>query len=175
MAEHLPADKIKKEITGVTILLIGIFILISFVSYYPNDRAFYFVYNIEKVNNWGGVVGSTLARAMFQLIGLVSYIIPLFLGLLAYQFFTASETRFDYLRSVSSVIMILSLIGLFDLSLGLVKIRGDEMVAGGILGSLLTRYLMRYLNQIGTYCFYLSFLISGQFIILSIFFRLVIE
>ena len=163
MAEHLSRDKIKREITGVAILLIGIFILISFVSYYPNDRAFYFVYNTEKVNNWGGVIGSTLARAMFQLIGLVSYLIPLFLGLLAYQFFTAIENRFDYLRSVSSVIMILSLIGLFDLSLGSVKIRGDEMVAGGILGSLLTRYLMRYLNQIGTYCFYLSFFIISFF------------
>jgi len=163
MSDHLSADKIKREIAGVAILLIGIFLLISFISYYPNDRAFYFVYNIEKVNNWGGVIGSTLARAMFQFIGLVSYFIPLFLGLLAYQFFTASETCFDYFRSISSVVMILSLIGLFDLSLGSVKIKGDEMVTGGMLGSLLTRYLMRYLNQIGTYCFYLSFFIISFF------------
>jgi S-DNA-T family DNA segregation ATPase FtsK/SpoIIIE len=168
MADSLTKDKIKREIIGVSIFLIGIFILISFTSYHPHDRAFYFVYNTEKVNNWGGIVGSTIARAMFQLIGLVSYCLPFIIFFFAYRFFTTVETLPDYFRLISSVVMILSLVGLFDLALEEVKFKGEEMAAGGMLGSLLTKYLMRYLNQIGTYCFYLSFFLVSFFVLTHI-------
>jgi len=163
MSDSLSKDKIKREIIGVTILLVGIFILLSFISYHPNDRAFYFVYNTEKVNNWGGVVGATIARALFQLIGLVSYLLPLIIFLFAYRFFTTSEAFPDYFRLISSIVLLFSLIGLFDLTLGEVRIRGDEMAAGGLLGSLLSKKLMVYLSRIGTYCFYLSFLLISFF------------
>jgi S-DNA-T family DNA segregation ATPase FtsK/SpoIIIE len=163
MSDHLSRDKIKREIIGVSVLLVGVFLLISFISYHPNDRAFYFVYNTEKVNNWGGIIGATMARALFQLIGLGSYLLPLIIFLFAYRFFTPSDVFPDYFRLISSIVMILSLIGLFDLTLGGVKIKGDAIAAGGILGNFLTRKLMVYLNPIGTYCFYLSFLLLSFF------------
>ena len=148
---------------GVSILLVAIFILISLISYYPNDRAFYFVYNTERVNNWGGVVGSTIARVIFELMGLVSYLLPFIIFIFAYRFFTAAEALPGYFRLASSVVMLISFVGLFDLTFGEVSFRGEEMAAGGMLGSFLTKYMMRYFNQIGTYCCYFSFLLISFF------------
>lgn len=161
MSENSIRRDIKKEIIGVAIILGGIFIILSFISYNPDDRAYYLVYNTAKVRNWGGIVGSTLSRALFQLVGLASYLLPLILFIFASRFFVNLEILSGYFRMASCLFLFLSLVGLFDLTLGIVRLKGEEMAAGGILGRVLTGYLMRYFNPVGTYCFYLSiFLIS---------------
>jgi len=62
------------EISGILIVLIGILLLISLVSYSPEDPNFIFPDN-TKIKNLLGFQGSYISDIFFQSIGLISYLI----------------------------------------------------------------------------------------------------
>tara|TARA_B100001093_G_scaffold31539_1_gene27261 strand:- start:1501 stop:3624 length:2124 start_codon:yes stop_codon:yes gene_type:complete len=64
------------EIVGIFILSFGILLLISLISYSPEDPNFIFPKNIE-IKNILGFYGSYLSDLFFQSIGLIAYLIPL--------------------------------------------------------------------------------------------------
>ena len=64
------------EISGIIVLILGILLLISLISYSPNDPNFIFSENIE-VQNILGYQGSYVSDLFLQSIGLVSYLISL--------------------------------------------------------------------------------------------------
>ena len=64
------------EIVGIFILSFGILLLISLISYSPEDPNFIFPKNVE-IKNLLGFYGSYLSDLFFQSIGLVAYLIPL--------------------------------------------------------------------------------------------------
>ena len=59
------------ELSGVLILILSVFLLISLLSYYPEDPNFIFPQN-TKINNILGFRGSVVSDLFFQSIGLVS-------------------------------------------------------------------------------------------------------
>ena len=62
------------EISGILLMLIGILLLISLVSYSPEDPNFIFPDN-TKIKNLLGFQGSYISDIFFQSIGLISYLI----------------------------------------------------------------------------------------------------
>ena len=64
------------EIFGVSVSLIGILILISFISYSPEDPNFIFPENTE-INNILGYQGSWMSDLILQSIGLIAYLLPI--------------------------------------------------------------------------------------------------
>ena len=62
------------EIFGVTLILVGILILISLISYSPEDPNFIFPENTE-IKNLLGFYGSYTSDLFFQSIGIVSYLV----------------------------------------------------------------------------------------------------
>ena len=63
------------EITGIFILLLGILLFISLISYSPEDPNFIFPENTE-IKNILGFQGSYISDLFFQSIGLISYLVP---------------------------------------------------------------------------------------------------
>ena len=63
------------EIIGTSISLIGILLLIAFVSYSPSDPNFIFPENTE-IQNFLGFQGSYISDLFFQSIGIISYLVP---------------------------------------------------------------------------------------------------
>ena len=59
------------ELFGVLILILSIFLLISLLSYYPEDPNFIFPQDTE-INNIFGFRGSVVSDLFFQSIGLIS-------------------------------------------------------------------------------------------------------
>ena len=64
------------EIFGIIISIIGILLLISLISYSPNDPNFIFPENTE-IKNLLGYQGSYISDLFLQSIGLISYLIPI--------------------------------------------------------------------------------------------------
>ena len=64
------------ELFGVLILILSIFLLISLLSYYPEDPNFIFPQNTE-INNILGFRGSVVSDLFFQSIGLVSILVSI--------------------------------------------------------------------------------------------------
>ena len=63
------------EIIGMGILIAGILLLISLISFYPDDPNFIFPDNIE-IKNIFGYRGSFTADIFFQSFGIISLLIP---------------------------------------------------------------------------------------------------
>ena len=64
------------EMHGLIISVLGILLLISLITYSPNDPNFIFPEN-TKINNLLGFHGSYISDLFFQSIGLISYLIPI--------------------------------------------------------------------------------------------------
>ena len=63
------------EIIGITILIIGVLLLISLVTFSPDDPNFIFP-NSTKINNILGFHGSFISDIFFQSIGIIALLIP---------------------------------------------------------------------------------------------------
>ena len=64
------------ELFGVLILILSVFLLISLLSYYPEDPNFIFPQNTE-INNILGFRGSVVSDLFFQSIGLISILVSI--------------------------------------------------------------------------------------------------
>ena len=64
------------EIFGIIILFLGLILLISLISYSPDDPNFIFPENTQ-IKNLLGYRGSYVSDLFFQSIGLISYLIPI--------------------------------------------------------------------------------------------------
>ena len=60
------------ELVGVAIMLIGIFLLISIISYSPSDPNFIYTPENTEIKNIGGFYGSVVSDFLLQSIGLTS-------------------------------------------------------------------------------------------------------
>ena len=64
------------EIIGIIVCVVGLFLLVSLISYSPSDPNFIFSENTE-IKNLLGFQGSYISDLFLQSIGLVSYLIPI--------------------------------------------------------------------------------------------------
>ncbi len=133
------------EIIAVVLLAISVLIFLCLVSYNPSDPTFNTA-SSQKVQNWIGVVGANLAEALFSAVGIVAYIFPALLALIAWRVFQSESLRprvsqlIGFSLFVASISALCSLIGWH----------------GGILGALLTTYSVRLLSTVGATVLLLS-------------------
>src|SRR5687768_17108850 len=80
------------EILAVVLLAVSVLIFLCLVSYNPSDPTFNTA-SSQKVQNWIGVVGANLAEALFSAVGLVAYIFPALLALIAWRVFQPESLR----------------------------------------------------------------------------------
>ena len=64
------------EATGLALLILSVLLLISLISYSPEDPNFIFPENAE-IKNFLGIKGSFTADILYQSIGLISLLIPI--------------------------------------------------------------------------------------------------
>ena len=64
------------EATGLALLVLSVLLLISLISYSPEDPNFIFPKN-AKINNWMGINGSYISDILYQSIGLISLLAPI--------------------------------------------------------------------------------------------------
>jgi S-DNA-T family DNA segregation ATPase FtsK/SpoIIIE len=126
------------EIISVVLLAISVLIFLCLISYNPSDPTFNTA-SSQKVQNWIGVVGANFAEVLFSAVGLVAYIFPALLALIAWRVFQSESLRprisqiIGFSLFVASVTALSSLVGWH----------------GGMLGALITTYSVRLLSTVG--------------------------
>ena len=83
------------EIFGVSIFASGILLLLSLLSYSPNDPNFIFPDN-KEIKNFFGFQGSFVSDLLFQSVGLIAYLIS----------FTFTITGINLLKNKEFILII---------------------------------------------------------------------
>ena len=126
-------NRLYREIWGVVIGLAALLLALSLISYSVTDRSLNSPAGALETLNWGGFVGAFLADLLIQGLGLASYLLPVFLGMVAAQMFRAG--RHGFLISTVSAYTIL----LLSVSIVLSVVIDSETArdSGGIIGGFL--------------------------------------
>ena len=155
------------EISGIIVLILGILLLISLISYSPNDPNFIFSENIE-VQNILGYQGSYVSDLFLQSIGLVSYLISLtliFTGISIFRkknLFLILENIFYTIPYILTATVFLG--SFYNLSFNL-YINGNGGFVGNYLNQTLTNNLI---NSSENFFYYFLIFLTIIFFLKSI-------
>ncbi|MGD0915902.1 MAG: DNA translocase FtsK 4TM domain-containing protein [Thermodesulfobacteriota bacterium] len=149
MIEDSTKERLRHEIVGILLVALGIFLLLSLVSYDPADPSFfsYTSSRVRDIHNWMGIVGAYLSGLLFQGFGFSSFLIPFVLCVFAFSFILRWEWKYPSVKLVGWSVILLATPSL--LSLWLKPLHQDPMV-GGFIGEIISRGLVRYFNFAGT-------------------------
>jgi S-DNA-T family DNA segregation ATPase FtsK/SpoIIIE len=145
------------EIWAILLLTIGVFILLSLITFVPKDIPLYSATPNLPVKNFAGYIGAYTSGALFFLMGVAAYLIPiLFLMWGINRLFRTPIQRLST-RIAGTVILILS-----TSSLASMIIDGsatEEFRYGGTFGFFLSKVMMKYCGITGSYLIFSAFLI----------------
>jgi len=136
------------EIAGVVLIALALFSLISLVSYNAADPSWFSASEAET-RNVGGKVGASLADALLQALGLAAFLIPFMLGAIGTRTILSHGDRRLFVKAGFFIWLIVLLAPFLSLVFGRLVWRGGDISSGGLLGSSLASFLVRYLNQAG--------------------------
>lgn len=150
----------RHEVIAVVCITLGVLLLLSFVSYIPNDRPSLSSSAATASRNWIGSVGATLAGWAFGVIGGAAYAVPLAFFHIGVRCFSREDPSVPIKTAAYSVSALLALSGLLHLELigvptlsaGFVQ-RGQ---AGGWVGQGLAETLRAYFANTGAHIILVS-------------------
>jgi DNA segregation ATPase FtsK/SpoIIIE, S-DNA-T family len=148
------------EIFSLVLIIFALFALVSLVSYDGRDPSWASVAAPgQKTHNYGGKVGASLGEALLQFFGLAAFLLPIFCGYLGIKaLLPRGESRL-LLKIGGSASLLLLLSALFSLLFPRFSWRGADILAGGLIGDLLSSFLVRYLSQAGSLILLLALLV----------------
>ena len=160
MAERKPIQGRAREIAGVVLFALAVFLFLAVISYSPSDPS---LSNYEtsraKISNIGGIIGSYLADLLIRFLGLSAYWLPLFLLITSVKLFLDAGFLFRPGWIGGFVGLIVTTSGLFAHAYKLIPLVDTPFAAGGFVGTLLSEYLNALFNPGGTFIFLLLGLI----------------
>jgi len=148
-----PPHPLKREISGLLLLLLAILFSGSLLSYHPEDRLFWDITgSVGKVQNLFGAIGSHLAGALFILIGFSSFWVAIMFVALAFLTFRGRVVASPVLNLIAILVLIASSSAMLSLQFpGEVVFRGETLSAGGLVGLHLSTWVKGVLNYFGAY------------------------
>jgi S-DNA-T family DNA segregation ATPase FtsK/SpoIIIE len=136
----------KREITGVILTAMLLFLTLSCLTYSPNDNSIlHFSSSVNTINNWCGAIGAQISAFLFYLFGLSSYILLTALIVFIISLFrTSSEirTKSKLFSTLLIFISSASLATIYKLNIGDAK-------GGGLTGYYLARWITFALGNTG--------------------------
>lgn len=156
-------DSKKQDLLALTILVATLIVFFSLISFQPADPTLFDeAAGSSHPENWVGVVGANLARALLSSLGLGAYGLVA-AGLWAAWLFFRNLWPYSGFWShlVGLGLVIVSLISLVTLHAPTILVQGMEIASGGSLGVALGRVLKDRLHTIGAHILLAGFLLSG--------------
>ena len=139
----------RKEITGILLFFLLVFILVSLVSYHPQDPSLNNATASGRVDNLFGLVGAYLADALIGLFGLGAFWVPLLLLFLSIQFFASRPPLSFGFTFAGGLLLILTSGALLAYQQDHYIIFGNRFSSGGWIGIHLKNLLIQYTNPTG--------------------------
>lgn len=161
-------DKIK----ALCLIAFAIFILLSLLSYHPQDTSFRTSHPNIPVRNLIGVVGAYIAEGLFMFLGMAAYVLCSLSLAWAWVRFLQRPPLKLYIRLSGAAILLVSLTVL--LSLFGVQDEVLKFQRAGLLGTAAGGFLIKYFGRAGTLIIslgltVLSSFVSTEFLILPFF------
>ena len=159
------------EFVGITIVALSIFLMISLISYSPEDPNFIFTDNTE-IKNIMGSKGSFISDLLYQSFGLITFLIPLtflFTGIniiLTKKFLILIENTFF---SILYVIFGCLFFSVFYIDSYWLVINGNN----GFIGNLFDKtFILSFIQNTAQISFYILILLISLIFLKSINFRI---
>jgi len=145
------------EITGVVLIFLALFALISVVSYDAGDPSFATTPAAgHNVRNFAGSVGAYFAQAVLWFLGLAAFFFPFVLGYAAVRAVLRGTSAHLLKRLGTIAVGLLIACPFLALIFESFPFRGNVIPAGGIIGKLLLDFLVRYLSTWGSFVLLLA-------------------
>lgn len=133
-AEEAKKAKLTKELQGMALGTVGVFILLAFLTYNTADVSWNSYSNEGGIRNLGGRLGAQVADLFFISFGLASYLIPLALLYMAYTLFRFKEIRLRSYKLAAALGLLFSLATLFAFFRDKTFLFGQQVATGGAVG-----------------------------------------
>ena len=156
------SEELKKEIIGIGLLGLFLFIMASLVSYHPFDPSINTI-SSAPVRNLCGKAGSYTSDTLIQLFGFMSYLLAACLLFFAGVHIKKKSLPHPLLLASGIVLLFISLSMLLQVLFGKLQVRTVSIPFSGLLGLLLERTLLNVFSRFG------SILISTIMFVISLF------
>ncbi len=140
-ADDAKKEKLTKELQGMGLGTVGVFILLAFLTYNSADVSWNSYSSVEGIHNLGGRMGAQIADLFFISFGLASYLIPLALLYMAYTLFRFKEIRLRSYKLAAAFVLLFSLATLLAFFRDKIIVFDQVVATGGAVGVLMSRAL----------------------------------
>ena len=157
----LPTGK-SVELFGLLLLALGALLLLSLLSYHPSDPSFLRSgADSGETSNLIGPIGAQVAAGGYGVLGLAVVAVALAVLALGYRLVRARGGLPSLLQGAGIVVALVALPTLIDLAVGEVQIRGEPLIAGGLVGAAISGGVQSQLGVIGATVIALFGLVFG--------------
>ena len=150
--------ELKKEILGIGLLGVCLFLLVSLISYYPLGPA---------SQNLCGKAGFHLANILVIAFGMMSYLLAAFILLFGLFYLKKKDPPNIIIFSSGLALFFISLSTLLQIIVGKINMRSVSIDFSGLLGFLLDKTLMTFFGYFGGILICVILLIISLFLIVQ--------
>jgi len=140
----------RKEIYGIILFFLVIFILISLLSYSPADPSINNARAAGQIHNLFGILGAHVAGLLIGLFGLGAFWIPILLLLASIHFFGNHPNKALVSTLTGGIILVVITGALLSLRQNQIILFGHKFSTGGIVGIPFKAFLVKYTNFAGS-------------------------
>jgi len=159
-----------REVVGILMVLAGLLLLAALVSHRPDDPSF-MSSSTEAVatRNWIGPVGAWISAAALELVGLATFVIPVFLAVSGWRRLLSNTPSKVVGRGLGIIIIAVALPALLQLVVpgGVLEWREGTLKAGGLLGLFLADQLSGRIGFVGCLFLLLGAVVVGSTLIVQ--------
>ncbi len=164
--EESKRERLVKELQGMALATLGIFLLLTFVSFDARDVSWNSYSNQGGIHNLGGKLGAQVADLFFSSVGLASLLVPLAILAMAYTLLRFKELRLRSYKLLAFGGLMFTLSTLLAFSRETVGILGQQVPTGGVVGVVTVRLLKGMVGSTGALLLLLP-LMAASIMILS--------
>ena len=139
----------RKEIIGILLFFLVIFVLGSLLSYSPADPSINNAKAVSNIHNLFGVFGAHMAGILIGLFGLGSFWIPVLLLFSSIHFFGNHPGKVIVLTIAGGFLLVVTTGSLLAFQENYYIIFGSKFSSGGMIGIPLKSFLVKYANVSG--------------------------
>lgn len=140
---------VRKEIVGVFLFFLVIFILGSLLSHSPLDPSIHNAGVSGHIHNLFGLSGAHISGALIGLVGLGAFWIPILLFRLGIHFFGNQKGKAIILTVAGGILLVAATGSLLSFQKNHFIIFGESFSSGGVIGISLKSFLVKYSNFTG--------------------------
>jgi S-DNA-T family DNA segregation ATPase FtsK/SpoIIIE len=135
------------EIIAIALAASAVLLGLCLFTYNPNDPSWNAAGQVEA-HNWIGTIGANVSSALFQGIGLASYLLPFLLLAASWRRFRSRRINAPVSRLTGLIVLVLSSSALLALA-NIRPLFDASFQAGGVTGTLIARAMVGGLNTVG--------------------------